>query len=135
MHTDLKPQLRELQITGAKEVDVAGKKAVVVYVPYPQLKPFHKIQGRLIRELEKKFSGKHVVFVAKRTILAKPTRKIRTKSKQKRRRSRTLTSVYDSILEDLVYPAEIVGKRTRVRLGGSRLIKVHLDKASQTQIE
>lgn len=49
--------------------------------------------------------------------------------------SRTLTSVYDCILEDLVYPAEIVGKRTRIRLGGSRLIKVHLDKNSQTQIE
>lgn len=49
--------------------------------------------------------------------------------------SRTLTCVHDAILEDLVFPAEIVGKRIRVRLDGSRLIKVHLDKAQQTNIE
>ena len=34
-----------------------------------------------------------------------------------------------------VYPAEIVGKRTRVRLDGSRLHKIHLDKNQQTNIE
>ncbi|KAH9416419.1 ribosomal protein S7 [Dermatophagoides pteronyssinus] len=135
MNTDLKSQLRELHITGAKEVDVSGKKAIIINVPVPQLKQFQKIQNRVVRELEKKFSGKHVVIIAKRTILPKPTRKLRTKSKQKRPRSRTLTAVYDSILEDLVFPAEIVGKRTRIRLGGSRLFKIHLDKSSQTQIE
>jgi len=46
-----------------------------------------------------------------------------------------LTAVYDAILEDLVYPAEIVGKRIRVRLDGSQLVKVHLDKNQQTNIE
>lgn len=49
--------------------------------------------------------------------------------------SRTLTSVHDAILEDLVYPAEIVGKRIRIRLDATRLIKVHLDKNQQTNIE
>ena len=49
--------------------------------------------------------------------------------------SRTLTSVHDAILEDVCFPAEIVGKRTRVKLDGSRLIKVHLDKNQQTNIE
>ena len=43
--------------------------------------------------------------------------------------------MYDAILEDLVYPAEIVGKRIRVKLDGSQLIKVHLDKNQQTNIE
>jgi len=38
--------------------------------------------------------------------------------------SRTLTAVHDAILEDLVFPSEIVGKRIRVKLDGSRLIKV-----------
>ena len=84
-----------------------GKKAIVVFVPVPQLKAFQKIQTRsfclqcgemyvevylslfcnfrLVRELEKKFSGKHVVFVAQRRILPKPTRKA-NKLKQKRPR-------------------------------------------------
>jgi len=136
MNSDLKPQLRELNISQAKEIEaVSGKKAIVIYVPPPQLKAWQKLQTRVVRELEKKFSGKHVVFLAKRTILPKPTRKLKTKNKQKRPRSRTLTSVHDAYLADLVFPAEIVGKRIRIRLDGSRLIKVHLDKTSQTTIE
>jgi len=133
---DLKASLRPLQFVSAREVEVGhGKKAIVIFVPVPQLKAFQKLQTRVVRELEKKFSGKHVVFIAKRTILPKPTRKLKTKNKQKRPRSRTLTAVHDAILEDLVFPAEIVGKRIRIRLDGSRLIKVHLDKSSQTTIE
>lgn len=88
-----------------------------------------------MRELEKKFSGKHVVFIAERKILPKPQRNTRNPLKQKRPRSRTLTAVFDAILEDLVFPAEIVGKRIRVKLDGSQLIKVHLDKNQQTTIE
>lgn len=86
MTSDLKSALRELNITGAREVDVVGKKAIIINVPVPQLKAFQKVQNRLVRELEKKFSGKHVVLIAKRTILQKPTRKIRSKTKQKRPR-------------------------------------------------
>merc|ERR1712071_435333 len=134
LNSDLKAQLRELNISAAKEVDVGGKKAVIVFLPVPQLRSFQKIQTRLVRELEKKFSGKHVVFVAQRRILAKPTRKA-NKLKQKRPRSRTLQAVHNAILDDLVYPAEIVGKRIRIRLDGSRLFKVHLDKTQQTNIE
>ncbi|KAM7446941.1 Ras-related protein Rab-23 [Porites harrisoni] len=132
--TDLRSSLRELYISGAKEIDVAGKKAIVIFVPVPQIRPFQKIQTRLVRELEKKFSGKHVVIVAQRRILPRQTRKSRNQ-KQKRPRSRTLTSVHDAILEDLVFPSEIVGKRTRVKMDGSRLIKVHLDKLQQTNVD
>merc|ERR1712064_88464 len=122
-NSDLKAQLRELFIRSAQEIEIGkGKKA------------FQKIQVRLVRELEKKFSGKHVVFIAQRKILAKPTRKA-NKLKQKRPRSRTLVAVHNSVLDDMVYPAEIVGKRTRIRLDGSRLFKVHLDKTQQTNIE
>ena len=67
--------------------------------------------------------------------MPKPTRKTRNKSKQKRPISRTLTTVHENTLNDLVYPAEIVGKRTRVKLDGSKLIKVHLDKGQQTTVE
>jgi hypothetical protein len=41
------------------QVDVAGnRKAVVIHVPYRLRKAFRKIHVRLVRELEKKFSGK-----------------------------------------------------------------------------
>jgi len=54
---ELKKDLRPLQISTAKEVDLSGgKKAIVIFVPVPLLKSFHKIQQRLTRELEKKFS-------------------------------------------------------------------------------
>ena len=135
MNSDLKSHLRELHITAAKEVEIGqGKKAIVIFMPVPQVKAFQKIQTRLVRELEKKFSGKHVVFIAQRRILPKPTRKL-NKQKQKRPRSRTLVAVHSAILDDLVYPAEIVGKRIRFRLDGTRLFKVHLDKNQQTNIE
>ena len=48
-----------------KEIEVGGaRKAIIIFVPVPQLKSFQKIQVRLVRELEKKFSRKHVVFIA-----------------------------------------------------------------------
>ena len=48
---DLKAELRELYIVSAKEVDVTGRKAVVIFVPFKLLKVVHKIQSRLVREV------------------------------------------------------------------------------------
>lgn len=76
---------------------------------------------RLTRELEKKLSDRYVVFVAQRRMLRKPSRK--TAVGQKRPRSRTLTAVHEQLLEDLVFPSEIVGKRTRIGTDGSKLIR------------
>lgn len=74
MNSDLNTQLRELNITAAKEIEVGGgQKAITIFVPVPQLKSFQKIQVQLVHELEKKFSGKHVVFIAQRRLLPKPT--------------------------------------------------------------
>ncbi|KAM9043157.1 small ribosomal subunit protein eS7-like [Megaptera novaeangliae] len=132
MNPDLKAQLRELNFTAAKEIAFGGcRRAIIIFVPVPQLRPFQKLQVQLVRELEKKFSRKHVVFIAQRRILPKPTRKSHTSNKQKRPRSRILTAVHDAILEHLVFPSETVGKRA----DGSRLIKVHLDKAQQNDVE
>mmetsp|Transcript_44079 Transcript_44079/g.88962 ORF Transcript_44079/g.88962 Transcript_44079/m.88962 type:complete len:194 (+) Transcript_44079:77-658(+) len=123
--SDIKADLKDVCISGAKELDV-GKtgKAVVIHFPYKVWKSVRKIQGRLIRELEKKFSKKHVVFVANRTILDE---NFKRKGLKVRPRSRTLTSVHESILEDVVGPTEIVGKRTRIGVDGSKLLKVYLD--------
>merc|ERR1712146_9455 len=132
--SDLKSELRELFIVAAKQVDVAGRTAVVIFVPYRLLKGVHKIQSRLVRELEKKFSGKHVVVIAQRRIMRRPSKGAR-QPKQQRPRSRTLTAVHDAILEDLVHPTEIVGKHTRFRMDGSKQLKVYLDPKDQTNVE
>merc|ERR1712062_936012 len=135
VNSDLKNQLRELYITSAKELEIGDKKkCIIIFVPVPLLQTVQKIQVRLVRELEKKFSGKHVVIVGQRRILPKPTRKTRNQ-KQMRPRSRTLTAVHDEILNDLCFPSEIVGKRIRIKMDGTRVIKVHLDKAQQTNVE
>ncbi|ODQ79701.1 hypothetical protein BABINDRAFT_36073 [Babjeviella inositovora NRRL Y-12698] len=122
--SDLKSDLRTLQFKSAREIDVAGgKKAIAIFVPVPSLSSYHKVQQRLIRELEKKFSSQHVVILAERRILPPSSKG----QHQKRPRSRTLTQVHDKILEDLVFPAEIVGKRVRHLTGGNKVYKVVLD--------
>eukprot|EP01098_Paradermamoeba_levis_P002854 TRINITY_DN1357_c0_g1_i1.p1 TRINITY_DN1357_c0_g1~~TRINITY_DN1357_c0_g1_i1.p1 ORF type:complete len:230 (+),score=92.11 TRINITY_DN1357_c0_g1_i1:100-690(+) len=134
---ELRAELRDLKIASAKEVEIPGKqtrKAVVIFVPYPSLPRFHRIQKKLVNELEKKF-GKQVVLIAQRRILRKPGKNNRRPNTQKRPRSRTLTAVHDAILEDIVYPTEIVGKRTRYRLHGAKLLKVFLDRKDQANTE
>eukprot|EP00928_Gymnodinium_smaydae_P019539 TRINITY_DN174_c5_g1_i1.p3 TRINITY_DN174_c5_g1~~TRINITY_DN174_c5_g1_i1.p3 ORF type:complete len:184 (-),score=59.94 TRINITY_DN174_c5_g1_i1:22-573(-) len=122
--SDLRAPLRDVTISSAKEVDVKSGKAVVVHVPFRAWKVVRLIQGRLVRELEKKLTKRHVVFVANRTILDK---NFRRKGMKVRPRSRTLTGVHDAILEDVVGPTEIVGRRTRIGVDGSKLLKIFLD--------
>jgi len=131
---EMSGELRDLFFLSAKEVESpTGKKAVIIFVPYRLHKRFQKLQSRLIRELEKKFSGKHVAIVAQRTILSKNY--ARDHPGQLRPRSRTLTAVHTAVLEDIVYPTQIVGKRIRFRSDGSRLLKVYLDPKDVKEVD
>ncbi|CAA6675292.1 unnamed protein product [Spirodela intermedia] len=104
-NNELKSELKDLFINSALQVDVAGsKKAVVIHVPFRLRKAFRKIHVRLVRELEK---SSDVILIASRRILRPPKKG----SAVTRPRNRTLTAVHDAVLEDVVYPAEIVGKR------------------------
>merc|ERR1711868_327662 len=123
--SDLKAELRPLQFKSVREVEVnGGKKALAIFVPCPSLIAYRKVQTRLTRELEKKFPDRHVVFLAERRILPKPSRTSR--QLQKRPRSRTLTAVHDKLLEDLVFPTEI---------GGNKIHKVLLDSKDSTAVD
>lgn len=61
-----------------------------------------------------------MILIATRRILRPPKKG----SAVQRPRSRTLTAVHEAMLEDIVLPAEIVGKRTRYRIDGSKIMKV-----------
>ena len=126
---DIKPVLADLYATEARQLKSdSGKDCIVVTIPYKLLSKFRVVQVRLVRELEKKFSGQHVVVVASRTILPPSGNKV------PRPRARTLTAVHESLLEDVVHPLEIVGKRTRVSRSG-KLLKVFLDPKEQQTYE
>ncbi|KAK3018788.1 hypothetical protein RJ639_003325 [Escallonia herrerae] len=129
---ELKSELKDLYINSAVQVDVSGnRKAVVIHVPYRLRKAFRKVHVRLVRELEKKFSGKDVILIATRRIVRPPKKG----SAAQRPRSRTLTTVHDAMLEDVVVPAEIVGKRVRYRIDGSKIIKIFLDPKERNNTE
>jgi len=131
---EIAPDLRDLFITSAKELETTvGHKSIVIFVPHRLHKRFQKIQSRLVRELEKKFSGRHVMIVAQRTIL--PKNFARKAPGTVRARSRTLTKVHEAILDDIVYPTAIVGKSTRVRLDGRHVLKVQLDPKDVKEVD
>ncbi|XP_039042876.1 40S ribosomal protein S7-like [Hibiscus syriacus] len=129
---DLKSDLKDLYINSAVQIDVSGgRKAVVIQVPYRLRKAFRRLQVKLVREIEKKFSGKDVILIATRRILRPPKKG----SAVQRPRSRTLTAVHEAMLEDIVLPAEIVGKRIRYRIDGTKMMKVYLDPKEQNNTE
>jgi len=131
---EMSAELRDLYFLSAREVEApGGKTAIVVFVPFKLHKKFQKLQSRLIRELEKKFSGKHVTIIAQRTILSPNYN--RSHPGQLRPRSRTLTAVHQAVLEDIVYPTQIVGRRTRFRADGTRLLKVYLDPKDVKEVD
>merc|ERR1712176_1091935 len=118
---DMRGALRPLQFMSAREIEVGhGKKAIAIFVPVPLLGGWHRSQQRITRELEKKFSDRHVLISASRRLLPRP---------------RTLTAVHDAILTDLVYPVEIVGKRVRTREDGSKILKVVLDEKERGGVD
>jgi small subunit ribosomal protein S7e len=130
---EVQAEVPTLYLVAAKQVAVAkGRKAIVLFIPFRQQKRFGKIQKRLIAELEKKFTATHVVVAIQRTIMSENMARW---TNQKRAHSRTLTAVYDAILNDIVAPTTIVGKRIRFKTDGTQLLKVYLDKKDQKDIE
>jgi len=131
--SDIKAEMQHVKIGAVKEVDVSSTKAaIIIFVPFRSWATVQRIQTRLTRELEKKFQKKHVVFVAQRTMLNLDHKR---KGVAVRPFSRTLTRVYEAMLEDIVGSTDIVGKRVRVGVDGSKLLKIYLDPKDRDQCE
>merc|ERR1712048_97271 len=132
----MKEQLMQLHMVGAKEFDVGGRNAIVISVPAPQVPAWRKIQEKLVRELEKKFSNKHVIIVGHRKIMPEEKRKASANCyKQKRPISRSIKQVHENVLEDIVFPSIIIGKRIRHKTDNKSFIKAFLNKSTQGDTE
>ncbi len=92
------------------------------------LTPLYK---KLVNELEKKLKTT-VLLIAARNIRSRWVKKNRT---QKRPFSRTLTSVQENLLTELLLPGVIINDRVRVRLDGTQVRKLTLDKTEQHFLE
>jgi len=120
---NLKTALHHLYINAVKEVEISDKKkALVVFFPLRFIRKFRKIQKVLTQELEKKFSGRPVILIAQRKMQRPPASNLAF-----RQRGRCLTAVHDAILEDMAYPADIVGRRWHYGTDGSKYLKVFFD--------
>jgi small subunit ribosomal protein S7e len=73
-----------------------------------------------------------VLLIAGRNILSRWVKKNRT---QKRPFSRTLSSVQENLLTELLLPGVIISDRVRVRLDGSQVRKLTVDKTEQHFLE
>jgi small subunit ribosomal protein S7e len=132
--TDLRADMKGLMFYSVTEIEAKnGRKVMIISVPAIQLRVYRKINTKLVRELEKKFSDKHVLLIARRKIIPKPQKN--SGIKLKRTRKQTLTAVHEAMLDDLVYPCDIIGKRLRYKKDGTNVLKVHLNPKDRTNVE
>lgn len=133
-HSTLKRHLPRFHINGVRvlESESFKKNAMIIFYPLRFLLLVRKIQRALVTEIEKRHPGFVVVMVAQRKITKRPTDIYKL---QKVQRSRTSTAVFESILNDLIYPMDVVGRRWRCRSDGSKIMKVFLDAHDRKKIE
>lgn len=122
-----------IEINKVAEIPMGKEKpAILIFFSHKShkvlLTPLYK---KIVAELEKKLKTV-VLLVASRNIQSRWIKKNRT---QKRPFSRTLTSVQEALLTELLLPGNIISDRTRVRLDGSSIRKLVLDKTEQHFLE
>ena len=126
--------LKNAKVTDVKQFviktdDKKSIKALVIYLPYPYLRDHKQAVNKVINEVQAK-TGSYAFVVAKRTVISKWS-----DYKQKIPKSRTLSDVCDAVLEDLLAPGQIIGRRMRVRLNGTHLYKIHVNEESRPYLQ
>ena len=104
----------------------------MIFYPLRYVMLVRKIQKILTSELEKRFAGRIVAFVAQRKIVKRPSS---IYDVEKVQRSKTATAVNDEILNDLIFPCDMVARRWKCRVDGSKQMKVYLDSRDRKKSE
>ncbi len=129
----MKKDLESLKIENANEIAIGGdKRCYLVQVNESSVKNLHNVHSDIVQKLEEHFSTPVLIVPYRKKINGKLFRRYRG---TKVPRDKTLTAVYDSYLEDLLYPATIVGKRVRYPKEKSRVFKVFVDQLDKESVE
>merc|ERR1711904_167952 len=101
------------------------------YVPYPSLKSAQKLHHKIVTEIQKRRAVQ--AFITARRVILSRWHKVH--SSQQRPRSRTLTSVFDGILDDLLVPGNITARRIRHKLNGRLNYKIWVNEENRHYLE
>ena len=128
-----KAELEPLQIDYANEIQINdNKKCYLIQISTQNLTGFKKVHPLLLKKLEEQLSSTVMIIPARKRVNGK---EYRTFVSKKVPRDRTLTAVFDAYLDDILYPAVIVGKRIRYPVGKTnRTYKVFVDPLDKENI-
>ena len=128
-----KAELEPLKIEHANEIQMSeNQKCYLIQISTNNLAGFKKVHSLLTKKLEQHLSNTVMIIPARKRVNGK---EYRTFVSKKVPRDRTLTAVFDGYLDDILYPATIVGKRIRYPVGKTRTYKVLVDPLDKDSIE
>ncbi len=130
---DHKAELETLKIEHANEVIIEDdQKCYLIQISTQNLAGFKKVHALLTKKLEEHLSNTVIIIPSRKRVNGK---EYRTYVSKKVPRDRTLTSVFDAYLDDILFPATIVGKRIRYQVGKPRTYKVLVDPLDKEAVE
>ena len=128
-----KAELEPIKVEHANEVQMSeDQKCFLIQISTTNLAGFKKVHSLLTKKLEEHLSNPVVLIPAKKRVNGK---EYSTFVSKKVPRERTLTAVFDGYLDDILYPATIVGKRIRYPAGKTRTFKVFVDPLDKEVIQ
>ena len=128
-NTTAMKDIKIVNVTEFKYED--GKQFLLVNVNEAGAKNLQKVHVELVKSLESTSGKPCLVIPSRKTVDGK---KFRNFFGKKVPRTKTLTYTRELLLEDLLFPATIVGKRTRYPRGQQKQLKVLIDSVDKDTI-
>ena len=126
-------ELESITIERANEIAVEkSNRCFLVFLNTPNPAAFKTRHEFLIKKFEDNFSAPVILVPYRKRVNGNTYRRFQG---TKVPRDRTLSAVFDSYLEDLLFPAIIVGKRIRFPQGKTRQFKVIVDGVDKEKMD
>ena len=130
---DHKAELDTIKIEHANEVSMnEDQKCYLIQISTQNLAGFKKVHSLLTKKFEEHLANTVILIPKRKRVNGK---EYRTFVSKKVPRDKTLTAVFDGYLDDILYPAIIVGKRVRYSVGKKRTYKVIVDPLDKEMVE